>query len=135
MRTVAFDTSALMALVIDGQHRPTMLEAFATAEVRTASAMALVEAVAALDRLSDEPTARADLEDAVRLVWDHLHVVPLDTACCERAAELARLHPLRLSDAFHLAAAERLPTPVLFATVDPVQITSALDLGFEVIST
>jgi hypothetical protein len=135
VRTIAFDTSALLALVIDGQHRPTMLEAFTEADVRTASAMALVEAIAAIDRLSDDASARADLEDAIRLVWDHLHVVPLDIACCERAAEMARLHPLRLSDAFHLAAAERLPAPVHFATVDPVQITSALDLGFEVVST
>lgn len=135
MSTVAFDTSALLALVIDSQHRATMQAAFDDAEVRVASAMALVEAVAAIDRLSDEPAARADLEDALRRVWDHLHVVPLDTACCERAAHLAREHPLRLSDAFHLAAAERLPSPVVFATVDPAQITSALDLGFEVIST
>ena len=135
MRTVAFDTSALLALVVDAQHRPTMLAAFESADVRVASAMALVEAVAAIDRLSDDPTARADLEDALRLVWDHLHVIPLDTACCERAAHLAREHPLRLSDAFHLAAAERPAASVIFATVDPVQITSALDLGFEVIST
>ena len=135
MRTVVFDTSALLALVVDAQHRSTMLAAFDSADVRAASAMALVEAIAAIDRLSDEPVARADLEDALRLVWDHLHVVPLDTACCERAAHLAREHPLRLSDAFHLAAAERLPSPVVFATVDPAQITSALDLGLEVIST
>jgi hypothetical protein len=135
MSVTAFDTSALLALVVDGQHRATMLSAFESAQVRSASAMALVEAIAAIDRLTDDPTARADLEDALRLVWDHLHVVPLDTACCERAAHLARLHPLRLSDAFHLAAAERVGERVLFATVDPGQITTALDLGFEVVST
>ena len=66
------------------------------------------EALPAIDRLTDEHVLRADLEDAVRLVWDHLHVVPIDQRCLDRAAGLSRQQPVRLTDAIHLAAAERL---------------------------
>jgi hypothetical protein len=67
-------------------------------------------------------------------VWDHLHVVPVDQRCLDRAASLARSQPVRLSDAIHFAAAERLPAPIRFVTFDPVQITVALGLGMDVIS-
>ena len=78
---------------------------------------------------------REDLEDAVRLDWDRLAVVPVDGACLDRAVDLARAQPLRLSDALHLAAADRLPRPVRFLTFDAGQIPVALSLGFDVIST
>ena len=77
---------------------------------------------------------RADLEDAIRLTWDHVHVVPIDQRCLDRAANLARLQPVRLTDAIHLAAAERLPPPVDFVTFDAAQIGVALALGFRVVS-
>ena len=74
-----------------------------------ASALALTEALPAIDRLTDEAVLRLDLEDAVRLTWDHLHVVPVDQRCLDRAAGLAREQPVRLTSAIHLAAAERMP--------------------------
>src|SRR5262245_25707298 len=100
-----------------------------------ASALALTEALVLIDRLTDDPDLRLDLEDAVRLDWDRVAVVPLDPACLDRAATPAREQPLRLSDALHLAAADRLPRPVRFVTFDAGQIPVALALGFEVIST
>ena len=132
--SVAMDTSALLALAVDGPQRRTVLDALATDPVWSASAMALTEALPAIDRLTDEDVLRADLEDAVWLTWDHLHVVPLDQRCLDRAAALARTQPVRLSDAIHLAAAERLPPPVRFVTFDPAQIAVALGLGFDVVS-
>ncbi len=45
-----------------------------------------------------------------------------------------REQPLRLADALHLAAADRLPRPVRFVTLDPAQIPVALSLGFDVAS-
>ena len=45
-----------------------------------------------------------------------------------------REQPLRLADALHLAAADRLPRPVTFVTFDPMQIPVALSLGFDVVS-
>jgi predicted nucleic acid-binding protein len=132
--TVVLDTSALLALGVDGPLRATTLSALADDGVWAASAMALTEALPAIDRLTDEPILRLDLEDAIRRVWDHLHVVPVDQRCLDRAAGLARSQPVRLSDALHFAAAERLPQPLRFVTFDPVQIGVALGLGFEVVS-
>lgn len=133
--TVVLDTSALLALAVDGPQRNVVLATLAADTVWCASAMALTEALPAIDRLTDEVVLRADLEDAVRLAWDHLHVVPVDQRCLDRAATLSRLQPVRLTDAIHLAAAERLPGPVRFVTFDPAQIGVALGLGLDVVST
>ena len=133
--TVVLDTSALLALAVEGPQRPVVLAALADDPVWCASAMALTEALPAIDRLTEEPILRADLEDAVRLAWDHLHVVPIDQRCLDRAAALSRLQPVRLTDAIHFAAAERLPRPIRFVTFDPAQIGVALGLGFDVVST
>ena len=133
--TLALDTSALLALAVAGDQRGVVIDALAGDPVWCASAMALTEALPAIDRLTDERILRADLEDAIRLTWDHLHVVPVDQRCLDRAATLSRLQPIRLTDAIHFAAAERLPGPVRFVTFDPAQIGVALGLGFEVLST
>ena len=130
--TVVLDTSALLALAIDGPARAIALAALEGEPVWAASAMALTEALPAIDRLTDEAILRLDLEDAVRRVWDHLHVVPVDQRCLDRAAALARTQPVRLSDALHFAAAERLPAPISFITFDPAHIGVAMGLGFDV---
>jgi uncharacterized protein len=132
--TVVLDTSALLALAIDGPARAVTLTALDAEPVWAASAMALTEALPAIDRLTDEAILRLDLEDAVRRIWDHLHVVPVDQRCLDRAAALARTQPVRLSDAIHFAAAERLPSPISFVTFDPAHIAVALGLGFDVVS-
>ena len=132
--TLALDTSALLALAVDGSQRGVVLDALASDPMWCASAMALTEALPAIDRLTDEPILRDDLEDAVRLAWDHFHIVPVDQRCLDRAASLSRLQPVRLTDAIHFAAAERLPPPVRFVTFDPAQIGVALGLGLDVVS-
>jgi predicted nucleic acid-binding protein len=132
--TIALDTSALLAIAVDGPQRRVVLDALDADPVWCASALALTEAVPAIDRLTDEAVVRSDLEDAIRLAWDHLHVVPVDRRCLDRAASLSRLQPVRLTDAIHLAAAERLPGPVRFVTFDPAQIGVALGLGLDVVS-
>jgi len=132
--TLMLDTSALLALVVDGEQRSVVLDALASDPVWCASAMALAEALPAIDRLTDEAIFRSDLEDAIRLTWDHLHVVPVDQRCLDDAATLSRQQPVRLTDAIHFASADRLPYPVRFVTFDPAQIGVALGLGLEVIS-
>jgi predicted nucleic acid-binding protein len=132
--TLALDTSALLALAVDGPQRQVVLNALGADPVWCASAMALTEALPAIDRLTDEPALRDDLEDAIRLTWDHVHVVPVDQRCLDRAANLSRVQPVRLTDAIHLAAAERLSGPISFITFDPAQIGVALGLGFDVVS-
>jgi predicted nucleic acid-binding protein len=106
----------------------------ALAPLTCVSALALTEALALIGKLTDEPVLQADLEDSLRLQWDRYAVVPVDQRCLDRAAQLMREQPLRLADALHLAAADRLPRPVTFVTFDPAQIPVALSLGFDVVS-
>ena len=134
--TTFFDATAVVALHIDTAARPFAERALADAEAAVCvSALSLTEALAVIDRLTDEPVLRADLEDVLRLQWDRYAVVPVDQRCLDRAATLLREQPIRLADAIQLAAAERLPRPIRYVTFDPVQIPVALGLRFDVIST
>ena len=86
----------------------------------------------AIDRIVDSELFRQDFEDLVRRDVERMYVVPVDQRCLDRAARLARDQPVRLADALHLAAADRLPRPLVYLTVDAAQIPVALSLGFDV---
>ncbi|MGD9702382.1 MAG: type II toxin-antitoxin system VapC family toxin [Acidimicrobiia bacterium] len=133
--TLYLDTSAIVARHLDVPGRRIAVDSLADDPVWCTSAVSLTEALALIDRLTDEQVLRQDLEDLVRLDWDRFAVVPVDQLCLDRAAALARAQPVRLADAIHLAAADRLPRPVTFLTFDPAQIPVALSLGFDVVST
>lgn len=133
--TLYCDASALVARHLSVPARAVALEAMGVDRDWCASAMALPESLLLIDKITDEAILREDLEDAIRRDWDRLFVVPLDQRCLDRATELARAQPLRLADAIHLAAAERLPRPTSFLTFDPNQIPVALSMGFDVVST
>lgn len=132
--TVFLDTSALVGLVVDGPARPVVLDVLDDDLEWCASALALPEALALSARLGDDDVLVNDLEDAIRLFWDRLAIVPVDQTCLDRAAEIGRSQPVRMSDAIHLSAAHRLPRPVRFVTFDPGQIPVALSLGYDVVS-
>lgn len=132
---VALDTTALTALHINAPGRSVVMRAFDEHDSWCASALALGESLALVDRLTEEPTLRRELEDAIRRTWDHLHIVPVDQRCLDDAAHLSRIQPVGTSSAIHLAAAMRLPGPITYVTFDPAQITVALALGFDVRST
>ncbi|MGD9996097.1 MAG: type II toxin-antitoxin system VapC family toxin [Ilumatobacteraceae bacterium] len=133
--TLYLDASALVALHLDQPARTVVHDAMDADPDWCTSGLTLMESLALVDRVTDEPIIRDDLEDLVRLTWDRLAVVPVDQRCIDRATTLMRNQPLRLSDALHLAAADRLPRPVRFVTFDPAQIPVALALGFDVVST
>ena len=133
--TLYLDASALVAMHVDTPARDTVREALQGDPDWCTSALTLVESLALIDRVTDEPVLRGDLEDFVRLTWDRLAIIPTDQACLDRAARLMREQPLRLSDAIHLAAADRLPRPVRFITFDAAQIPVALSMQFDVVST
>lgn len=131
--TIALDTTALVARYVSGLGHSSVLAAMANDADWCASALALTEATVLIERLA-EPAQVRGLRGALLDDWAHFAVVPVDQACLERAADLARSHPLRTIDALHLAAADRLPRPVRYATLDPHQIPVAEALGFTVIS-
>ncbi len=133
--TLALDTTALLARYLDGPFRPVILEAMAADPDWCASAVVLSEALMLVDRLGDDPTRTDELRGAIRDDWERIAVVPVDGRCLDRAAELGRTQPLRTIDAIHLAAADRLPRPLRYATFDPAQIPVAISLGFDVLST
>lgn len=130
--SVFFDTSAVLALHIESSLRRLAIDALD--DVTCVSALALTEALALITKLTGEPVVQADLEDALRLQWDRYAVIPVDQRCLDRSARLLSEQPLRLADALHIAAADRLPRPVTFVTFDPAQIPVALSLGFDVVS-
>lgn len=132
--TLYLDASALVAAHLDQPARTIVVDALSDDPDWCSSGLTLMEALALIDRVVDEPVVRSDLEDLVRLTWDRVAVVPVDQRCLDRAATLMREQPLRLSDALHLAAADRLPRPVRFVTSDAAQIPVALSLGFDVVS-
>jgi predicted nucleic acid-binding protein len=132
--TLYLDASALVAAQVATPARGLVHDALDADPAWCSSALSLTEALAMVDRLLDDTFLRQDLEDRLRLMWDRLWVIPVDQRCLDRAAQLARQQPLRLADALHLAAADRLPRPVQFVTLDPAQIPVAMSLGFDVVS-
>ena len=132
--TLYLDSSALVAAVIEGRGRAVVLEALDHDPDWCVSALALAESLALIPRLTDEEVVQQDVEDGVRLLFDRCAVVPVDQLCLDRAAQVAREQPVRMGDAIHLAAADRLPRPVRFVTLDAAQIPVALSLGFDVVS-
>ena len=133
--TLALDTTALLARYLEGPFHPVILGAMSNDRDWCASALALTEAMMLVDRLGDDPTRTDELRGAIRDDWSRIAVIPLDQRCLDRAAELGRTQPVRTIDALHLAAADRLPKPLTYATFDPAQIPVALSLGFEIVST
>lgn len=131
--TIALDTTALVARFISGPGHDIIRDAMATDTDWCASALAITEALVLVERLA-EPVQATQLRGALLDDWARFVVVPVDQLCLERASALGRSHPLRTVDALHLAAADRLPRPVHFATLDPHQIPVAEALGFRVIA-
>lgn len=131
--TLALDTTALVARYVSGPHRTVLLDAMAGDPDWCASSLALSESLVLVERMAD-PSQASKLRQALLDDWGRITAVPVDQLCLEHAAELGRSHPLRTVDAIHLAAADRLPRPLRYATLDAHQIPVAEALGFEVIA-
>ena len=106
----------------------------------TTSRITYVECRAALSRAKRERRLQARGESmAVRNLddrWLQLQVVELDEALTKNAGELTRAHPLRASDAIHLASAdvmvEESRGEIVFACWDRRLWAAAEYSGFEV---
>jgi predicted nucleic acid-binding protein len=128
------DATALLARYLEGPEQAIVLAAMADDHEWCASALALTEALVVIDRVCADADEADQLRRALRDDWERMAIVPVDQLCLDRAAELGRTQPVRTIDAIHLAAADRLPKPLTYATFDSSQILAALGLGFEVVS-
>jgi predicted nucleic acid-binding protein len=128
------DTSALVRRYVRDRHRPLVTDAMTGDATWCASALARTETQLALHRAAVTPGQQHELWRALRDDWEAFWVVPLDDRCLARAVEIGATFGVRLVDAVHLAAADRLPRPVRFLTFDRHQIPAAVSLELEVIS-
>jgi predicted nucleic acid-binding protein len=132
--TLYVDTSALVRRYLRDRHHAIVTEAMADGDDWCASALARTEAQLALHRASVSASQQRVLWRDLRDEWDAFWVVPMDDRCMARAVELGAAYGVRIVDAIHLAAADRLPRPVRYLTFERQQIPAADALGFEVLS-
>ncbi len=132
--TLALDSSALLSRYVRGPERRLVLSAMERSSNWCASELARTEVMMALHRLANSNIAAQDLWAAARADWDAFVVVPVDKRCLAAAAEIGSVYGLTTVDAIHLAAADRLPKPIRYATLDPNQIPAAAAMGFELVS-
>jgi predicted nucleic acid-binding protein len=112
------DTSALVKRYVEQDGTELVLRLMEKDPSWAASAVARTEAEITLCRLGFGPEEADALGKRLREDWDRFHVVPLDPACLEAAAAIGCRHEVRTLDALHLAAADRLPRPLVLVTFD-----------------
>ena len=132
--TLAIDPSALIARYVPGPDRTLVNDTMANDSTWCASDLARTEVMLALHRIAGNEILANELWAAARADLDAFIVIPVDQRCIARATELGAAYRLRTVDAVHLAAADRLPRPVRYLTLDRHQIPAASALGFELVS-
>jgi predicted nucleic acid-binding protein len=128
--TLFVDTSALVKRYVDEPERAQVVEAMGADDVWVASELALTEAMMTLHRVAATPRQADRLWRLLRADWDAFHVVPVDDRCLAAATEIGSNHAIAVTHAVHLAAANRLPRPVRYLTLDPRQVSVAVALDF-----
>jgi uncharacterized protein len=132
--TLAIDPSALIARYVAGPDRALVNDTMAHDPTWCASDLARTEVMLALHRLAGSEILANDLRAAARADFDAFVLVPVNERCIARATELGAAYGLRTVDAIHLAAADRLPRPVRYLTLDRHQIPAAASLGLDLVA-
>ena len=132
--TLFIDTSALVKRYVDDPARARVIDVMAEDDVWCASAITRTEAMLVLHRLAATPRQADRLWRELLTDWDAFHVVPVDERCLATAAEHGANFGLRLAHAIQLAAADRLPRPARFLTLDDDQLAPAVALDLEVVA-
>ena len=132
--TIYVDTSALVRRYAHDRDRALVVDAMTADADWCASALARTETQLALQQVAISSGQAAALWRRLRDDWEAFVVVPVDDRCLARATELGATYGLRTVDAVHLAAADRLPKPLTYLTLDRRQLAPALGLGFDVLA-
>jgi predicted nucleic acid-binding protein len=112
------DTSALLKRYVEEVGTELVLRRMDEDREWAASAVARTETEISLCRLGFEPDESAGVWQRLREDWQRCHVIPVDPGCLGRAAEIGCRYEVRTLDALHLAAADRLPKPLVVLTFD-----------------
>ena len=126
------DTSALLKRYVEEDGTRLVLRRMSEDLERVVSAVARTEAEISLCRLGFDASVDATATSSLGQDWERCHVVPMDWACLARAAELGCRYDVRTLDALHLAAADRLPEPLVMLTFDRRQADAARAMGLTV---
>ncbi len=126
------DTSALVKRYVEEEGTSLVVRRMGEDPDWVVSAAARAEAEIALCRLGFEADSATDVWRRLRDDWERCLVVPIDDACLRRAAEIGCRHKVRTLDAVHLAAADRLPRPLIMLTFDQRQANAARSLDLPV---
>lgn len=129
---IVVDSSALLCRYLPDARRRFVAEVMAAHDDWVVSGLARTEVLLALHQAAGEPGRQRTLWDGVRSDWSLFWEVPLDGRCMARATEIGARYGLSVVNAIHLSAADRMPKPVGFLTLDRRQIPAAADLGFMV---
>jgi predicted nucleic acid-binding protein len=132
--TVVLDTSALLRRYLADAERNLVLDAMAGADAWAACSLARTELQLALHLAAPTASAQRRLWAEVRDDWESFWEIPVDGRCLARASEIGARYGIGVTDAIHLAAADRLPKPITFVTFERQQIPAANELGFIVAS-
>lgn len=135
------DTSALVKLYVEEEGSALVRESVRQAEMVATSAIAYVEARAALSRRRRERyLSPGNYRRTIREFnadWQHYVSVEVTDSLIRKAAELAEAHALRAYDAIHLASArllrERLAEKMLFSSWDANLLAAARREGLEAV--
>ena len=126
------DTSALVKRYVDEAGTDLVLRRMDEDPEWAASVMARTETEITLCRLGFKADEHPEMWQRLREDWDRCHVIPVDATCLGRAAEIGCHHGARTLDAVHLAAADRLPRPLLLLTFDRRQSDAARSMELAV---
>ena len=131
---LALDPSALVQRYTGGPYSAVVNQAMTNAKTWAISDLARAELLMALHRLAPNRRTATAFTAAARADIDAMVVVPIDGPVLSRSIELGTLYTLRTVDAVHLAALDRLPRPLAFATLDARQMPAAVALEMELIT-
>jgi hypothetical protein len=126
------DTSALVKRYVEEEGTELVLRRMDEDTTWVVSAIARAEIEISLCRLGFDPDQAADLWQRLREDWERCHVVPVDPACLAGAADIGCRYQVRTLDALHLAAADRLPPPLVLLTFDQRQADAARSMALVV---
>ncbi|MBI2776510.1 MAG: type II toxin-antitoxin system VapC family toxin [Chloroflexi bacterium] len=126
------DTSALVKRYVEEGGTELVLRRMDEDADWVVSALARTETEITLCRLGFDPEATADMWQRLREDWERCHVVPVDPSCLARAADIGCRYEVRTLDALHLAAADRLPRPLVLLTFDQRQADAARSMALVV---